>query len=106
MIKTQVCMDNCGCITNIEAISKDGENIKLNIKSDCGGIQKIAEELKEVNIFQMGRTINDSKVYQSASRHLRHLACLVPAAIIRTIEAEANMALPGRACVSVEKASP
>ncbi len=96
-------MDNCGCVTTIEAISADGENVKLTIKSDCGSIQKIAEELKEVNVFQMGRTINDSKVYEAASRYLRHLACLVPAAIIRTIEAEANMALPGKAYVSVEK---
>jgi len=96
-------MDNCSCITTIEASSKDGENIRLTIKSDCGSIQKLAEELKEISIFQLGRKYEDSLIYITASRYLRHLACLVPPAIARTIEAEVNIALPGKASISIEK---
>ena len=97
-------MDNCALQTKIEATSEDGSNVRLIITSDCQSIQKLSQELKEVSIFQMmGKSILDSIVYQKADGCLRHAACLVPAAIIRTVEVETNIALQGAASFSVEK---
>ena len=103
MTRTRICMDNCAFETVIEAELQDGEKATLRITSDCADIQKLAEELKEISISQIWQTIEDSMVYQAASRYLKHLACLIPAAIVRTIEVEAGMALPGKASVSVER---
>jgi len=96
-------MDNCKCITTIEASSIDGENVSLTIISDCKSVEKLGEELKEVNVFKLGRNIGDSEIYKTASKCLRHLACLVPAVVIRTVEVETGMALPGKSYISVKK---
>ena len=98
-------MDNCGFQITIEAASSDGENVRLKITSECESIQKLSEQLTEVNALQqiVGRAIGDSVVYRTASAYIKHPACLVPAAIVRTIEVETGMALPGKASISVEK---
>lgn len=83
----------------------DGERVELKIKSDCVSIQELAGELGEVNVFQCGRTFRDSIIFEAANECLRHLACLVPAAIARTIEVETGMALPGKSSISVQKVS-
>ena len=103
MARARICMDNCAFETVIEAELQDGEKATLRITSDCADIQKLAEELKEVSISQIWQTIEDSMVYRAASRYLKHPACLIPAAIVRTTEVEAGVALPGKASVSVEK---
>ena len=103
MTRTRVCMDNCAFESVIEAELQDGEKAMLRIKSDCASVQKLAEGLKEVSILQIWQTIEDSIIYRTASRYLKHPACLIPAAIVRTIEVEAGMALPGEASVSVER---
>ena len=97
-------MDNCGFKTTVEAESSDGENIKLKINSECESIQNLSKQLTEVNALQqVGCTIGDSVVHQIASTYIRHPACFVPAAIVRTIEVETGMALPGETSISVEK---
>ncbi len=97
-------MDNCGFQITIEAASSDGENVRLKITSQCESIQKLSGQLTEVNALQqIGCAIGDSVVYRTASAYIRHPACLVPAAIVRTIEVETGMALPGKASISVEK---
>lgn len=104
MTKTHICMDNCGFQTVIEATSVNGGKIKLNIKSDCKSIQEFSEMLTETDPFQViGQSIADCIIHQTASKCLKHLACIVPSAVVRTIEVESGMALPGKATISVEK---
>ena len=104
MTKTQVCMDNCGFETIIEATSTEDGTIKLEIISNCLSIQKLIQEITEVDPFQIaGRPIMDCLIYKIANDYLRHPACIVPSAIVRTIEVESGMALPGNSSITVEK---
>jgi hypothetical protein len=96
-------MDNCGFMTTIEAVSSDGVNVRLEISSDCEDIQKFSGKLKEANILRLGSTIEDSVIYRAANGYLKHPACLVPAVIIRTIEVETGIALPGKTTISIDK---
>ncbi|MBI4771144.1 MAG: hypothetical protein HY784_12220, partial [Chloroflexi bacterium] len=43
---------------------------------------------------QVFRPMDESAVYQSAARHIRHTACPIPAAILKAIEVEVGIALP------------
>jgi hypothetical protein len=104
MTKTKVSMDNCGFETIIEAITTDEGMTKLTINSRCQSIQKIAQELDEIDPFQIiGRPVCECLIYKIANGYLRHTACLVPPAIIRTIEVEAGMALAGDSSVKIER---
>ena len=104
MTRTNVCVDNCGFQTRIEAESSGNGKIKLRISSGCEDIQKLSEELQEVDPMELlGQTIDKSMIYQTASRCLKHNGCITPAAIIRTIEVEAGFALPGESTISIEK---
>ncbi|MDQ1317447.1 MAG: hypothetical protein QG588_1099 [Candidatus Poribacteria bacterium] len=104
MTKTQVCMDNCNFETIIEATSTEDGTINLVITSNCQSIQKLLQEITEVDPFQIaGRPIMDCLIYKIANDYLRHPACIVPSAIVRTIEVESGIALPGKSSISVEK---
>ena len=104
MTKTKVCMDNCGFETILEATSTDDGLIKLVITSKCQSVKKLLQDIDEVEPFQnAGRPIIECPIYLIASKYLRHPACIVPAAIVRTIEVEAGMALPGKSSIVVEK---
>ena len=103
MTSTQVRMDNCGIEIIIKGMMDSNSNIKLEIISDCENIQKLAKELKEVELSQLMQTIDGSIIYQTAAKFIKHPACLVPTAIIRTMEIEAGIALPGESSISTRK---
>ncbi len=96
-------MDNCGIRSVIEGTLLNNGKIKLKITSDCEDVQELAEELAEVDLSQIMQPMEGCIVYQIASICLRHPACLVPAAIVRTVEVETGIALPGKSYVSSEK---
>ena len=103
MTRTQVCMDNCGIKTIIQGTLFDGKTIGLEIESDCASVQKLAQQLKEIDLYQSIQGMENSVIYRAATKCPGHAACLVPGAIIRTMEVEAGIALPGESFVSTEK---
>ena len=104
MTQTRVFMDNCGFQTMIEAESTDDGKVKLKISSNCKGVQEFAGELQLIDPMELiGQKIGNSVVHQAARECLRHIGCVVPTAIIRTIEVEAGFALPGKSSISIEK---
>jgi hypothetical protein len=97
-------MDNCGFKTTIKAIMTDTGKVKVAIESECENIQKMAKGIDEVDPFQiMGRPFGECPICEVASKFLGHPACLVPSAIVRTIEVESGMAIAGDSSVKVEK---
>ena len=104
MTKAQVFMDNCGFETTIMASLTNDEKIKIIITSKCHSIQKLSEEINEIDPFEIiGQPIVDCPIHKIASKHIRHPACIVPSAIARTIEVESGMALPGDSTISIKK---
>lgn len=104
MTETIVCMDNCGLQTKIEAELSDDGKVNLKITSNCKSIKELSEELTAVDPFRLcGQQIINSEIYIAASKFLRHAACAVPPAIVRAVEVESGMALPGETLISTSR---
>ncbi|MFC1717336.1 DUF6951 family protein [Candidatus Poribacteria bacterium] len=77
---------------------------RLEIESDCAGVQKLAQQLKEIDLYQSIQGMENSVIYRAATKCLGHAACLMPGAIIRAMEVEAGIALSGKLSAFTEKA--
>jgi hypothetical protein len=86
----------CGFTTEVRAVTEDGKNVKLAIKSACANVRKLAALLGgEVDGYAacFGKC-GGGPVYDAAREACRHVACPVPAGIVKCIEAECGLALP------------
>ena len=107
MAKAKVDAGVCGYKATIEAQSLNGKEVQVEICSECDMITAMNEDLQRLQWKGKGhevfRRMTESTVYESAARHIRHCACIVPAAVLKTIEVETGMALPKAASVEFEE---
>jgi hypothetical protein len=86
----------CGFLTEVKATTEDGQTVRLEIKSSCEHVKRLAALLGgEVDGYAacFGRCGGGS-VYDAAREACRHVACPVPAGIVKCVEAECGFALP------------
>lgn len=86
----------CGFVTEVKAETTDGQAVRLEIKSSCAHVRKLATLLgSEADGFAacFGQC-GGGPVYDAAREACRHVACPVPAGIVKCIEAECGLALP------------
>jgi hypothetical protein len=70
----------------------------FDINSTCEHIQALADELGEVNVgHEMSCSLHETQIYTLAARHICRNSCIVPAAILKTMEVTAGIFLPGNA---------
>ncbi len=104
MSKAIIEAGNCGFLTEVEAIAKENYTIELSIQSDCKHIQKMAENLKEVNaINEISFRKGMPEILQKGAQFCSHPACPVPVGIIKAVEVSAGFALPQEIKIKVEK---
>ncbi|NOZ07211.1 MAG: hypothetical protein GXP41_12825 [Chloroflexi bacterium] len=107
MAKANVDAGICGYKATVEATSLNGKEIQVEICSDCEMLTAMNEDLVQLQWKGRGhkvfRRMTESAVYESAARHIRHCACIVPAAVLKTIEVETGMALPKKATIEFEE---
>jgi len=86
----------CGQETTIEVRKISQTKVSITFQTTCEHVQKLAFELKELNIGEeMDRPMNLTATYILASKHLCRSSCVIPAAILKGVEAAANIFLPG-----------
>ena len=103
MSKAEIFAGNCGFNTTVEA-EMDGNVCKLRIASECAAIQKMGEELTEVNPYQeisFRRAM--PKIHEAGHKFCTHAACPVPVGIIKAMEIEAKLALPTDVVIKLSK---
>jgi hypothetical protein len=67
-------------------------------------VAKMAEELRELDWSRdVLENITKSMVYKAAEKHLKHVSCPVPCAVLKAIEVEAGIALPKKVSIEIEK---
>ena len=94
MTKAEIQPGNCGFTTIVEA-TMDADVCKLSIVSECKAIQKLAQELTEVNPYQeISFRRNTPQILQMGAKYCTHASCPVPVGIIKAVEVETGMALP------------
>ena len=94
----------CGNITTIDVVSLPDHKVKVSITSDCEGVSKMSEELKELDWMSLWKQEGDGySAYQNASQCTKHFMCPVPVAVLKAIEAEVGLALPKDVVFSFKK---
>jgi hypothetical protein len=104
MAKAEIYPGNCGFTTIVET-SLDEDVCKIRLTSECKAIQKLAQELSEVNPYQeiSFRRGNMPQILQMGVKFCTHAACPVPVGIIKAVEIEAGLALPTDVTIKLSK---
>ncbi|MBI4321503.1 MAG: hypothetical protein HY675_23670 [Chloroflexi bacterium] len=93
----------CGFDAIIEVVRIDRDTVRVTIDSECEQITAMNPDLTILN-WRRGVFCRmcESRVYQSASHHINHTACPIPAAILKAIEVEVGIALPEDVSISFQ----
>jgi len=107
MAKAEIIPGNCGFTTQVDA-RMDGDVCKIALVSDCKAIQKLAQELTEVDPYKeiSFRRNNMPSILQTGIKYCTHAACPVPVGIIKAVEVEAGMTLPTDVVIHLSKGDP
>jgi len=85
----------CNQETTIEARRTDMTHVAVEFVTTCEHIQKLAEVLKSLDIArEMSVNLLETEVYRLANEHVCRNSCIVPAAILKALEVEANIFPP------------
>ena len=103
MANAEITSGVCGFTATVRA-TMEGRKVKLAIESDCDAIQRLAEELTEVEPFKEITFRGEGpRALDAGRRHCYHPACPVPVGIIKAVEVEAGLALPAEARIELSK---
>ncbi len=103
MAKAEIFSGICGFSTVVEA-TMDGKVCNLQITSECAAIQKLAQDLTQVNPYQEISTKRAMpKTLEKGAQYCTHAACPVPVGIIKAVEVEAKLALPKDVVINLSK---
>ena len=104
MVQVKVDPGICGQKTCIKLAQLDSQKIKIDIQSDCPDINKLGEEIGEVDAYdEIFANIGSSPVYNKACKYCGHAACPVPMAILKGIEVASGLALAKDVNIEIEK---
>ncbi len=96
MALTWVKAGECGQESSIQALKTGPVTMKFEIVTTCEHIQALADELGEVNVgHEMSCPLLESDIYRLAAKHVCRNSCIVPAAILKTMETEAGIFAAG-----------
>jgi hypothetical protein len=94
----------CGFKVVVKA-EKTGKNLfRVNLVSPCEMVKRLNQELSEREFgTEVLSSIKNSEIYGLSSKHIKHVACPIPSAILKAIEVEAGLAVPRDIKIKVEK---
>jgi hypothetical protein len=93
----------CGFTTTVET-EMEGSHCGLSIESECKAVQRLAEELTQVDPFrEITFKGKGPLTLEFAAKHCNHAACPVPVGIIKAVEVEAGLALPADITIKLSK---
>ena len=94
----------CGLPTRMTLTADEDQLVTIKLESACPHIQAMQAELAELEGYtEVVARFSASAVYAAADKHCKHLACPVPAAIIKGMEVACGLALPKDVTIHIEK---
>ena len=90
MTKLVVNTGGCGYTIDIRVEKAAAGQYSLTVETGCEHVKALAGDLpvlKEMDVFI---PILQNPVYQAAARRVKHSACPIPSAILKTLEVEAG----------------
>jgi uncharacterized protein DUF6951 len=99
----------CGFETKITAECADSQNVTVDVQTDCPRMTDFAEAVAAhgpVDIFGELSPELPSRILapEAAFEHGCCCGCIVPAAIFKTMQVAAGLALPADVSIRIEKA--
>lgn len=81
----------CGFSTKITVEKNKDGKMTVVLETDCEMVRKMQEDIAALDRFTPLSGFQNNPVYISAGRHLKHVACPVPSAILKALEVEAGL---------------
>ena len=94
MTKVKVNSGACGFTVTITAEKGPEKKVLIALDTACEMVKKMQGEVASVDRLVSLTGFADNPVYQSAARHLKHVSCPVPSAILKAIETETGLNVP------------
>ncbi len=94
----------CGMTSKVIATASDDMmSVNVVIESNCPMVQKMSP-INGINPYEaIGEPFPESGIYKKAAECLRHTACPVPCAIVKSVEAESGMGLKRPVSITFEE---
>lgn len=103
MTKVFVQPGGCGFTVTITAEKGEARKIRITLETDCEMVQKMREDVRELDRTASLMGFSRNPVYRCAAKHLKHAACPVPSAVLKALEVEAGLNVPKDVIVTFEK---
>jgi hypothetical protein len=84
----------CGFKAKFEVDKLSTRSVSIVLTSECEMIKRLAEKIKALDWQDTLRSREDSAFFRAVFQSIKHIACPVPVAILKAIEAEVGLALP------------
>ena len=105
MTKVLIDAGVCGFKSDVEAVSEDGQEVKITVECDCPAVTAMFEELGDTfNAFDLVFTKPGTNLFYeyAADNFPPHGGCVTIAGITKAAEAACMLALPTDASVVFE----
>lgn len=90
----------CSCTIEVTSLSK--QKVSVNISSNCKKVNKMSEQIKELNWFSIfGK--EGSSFFNTVLQFTKHPSCPVFLALLKAIEVEVGLALPGDTTIRLKE---
>jgi hypothetical protein len=91
MTRVKIHSGSCGFNVTVTAEKVSGGKINLAVDTPCEMVKKMCAEIPVLDRFTPLTGFLSNPVYLAASKHLKHVACIVPSGILKAIEVEAGL---------------
>ena len=94
MTKIAVDPGICGLSVIVSVEKGKDKKVTVSLETECQMVNKMLEDISTLDIMAAFTGYLNNPVYRSAAKHLRHVACPVPSAVLKALEVEAGFCLP------------
>lgn len=109
MANCTVTVDPGVCRMNTVIVAKPSDDmttVEFEVRSECSYVTKLAEGLGAVSPYEaMGVPLVESPIYAATSGIIPHVACPVPCAMTKAMEAAADLGLKRNVTIRIERDS-
>lgn len=104
MAKTTLDAGACGFKVVVKATKTGHRRYRVDLVSPCEMVKNLNKELKSMEFGpEVFSNMLESEIYRLCSKHLKHVSCPLPSAILKTIEVDDGLAVAKNAYIKVEK---
>ncbi len=95
----------CGFSVIVSAEKTAEKTVRVSLETECEMVRSMAVDIQPMDLRSFFTNHLQNTVYRAAAAHIRHIACPVPAAVLKAIEVELGLALPRDATITFHRDS-